>query len=344
MTDNPSLSIVIPALNEGPSIVSTLNALGKAIDVAELDGSVEIVLVDDGSTDSTQEIARDAGLRGLKIVSQPNSGRFEARRTGIELARGQHILLLDARVEVSSGSLREWREQMRDHPERRAWCGAVKTVGDGNPYGVFWEVIARIGWSGYRGKLISYGPDEFDRFPKGTGFFLVDREPLLESLAERSAANGGIPPKFVSDDTALLRAVIERTKTFWISPAIGGVHTPSRRWLGAFVSNTFYRGTTFIDSYAGVAGMWGNFARFFLAVFAAGLVGLVFAISAGYALAALLAVAALVLMVCTSIFLRARRSNGFNMSLLVALVTIPFGIFFVLGMARGWFYRLRPGS
>ena len=344
MTGAPSLSVVIPAFNEGQSIGPTLTALEIAVSNADLNNSVEIVLVDDGSTDGTREIAQNLGIRQLEVLSQPNRGRFEARRAGVERSVGENILLLDARVEVSPQSLREWRDQVATHPERRAWCGAVETRRDGNPYVAFWDVLVRMGWSGYQGELIGYGLSDFERFPKGTGFFIVDRKSLLDALAERSAASGGPPLKVASDDTALLRAVIRRTGTFWISPVIGGIHTSSRRRLGAFLSNALYRGTTFIDSYAGVAGIWGNLVRLIPAVFAAGLVGVVVAVAGGKAWAAASAAAVLGLAACIPIYLVSRRRNGVRVSVVVGLVTIPFGITFVFGMWRGWYYRLRPGS
>ena len=344
MTGAPRLSVVIPAFNEGQSIGPTLTALEIAIDNANLSDSVEIVLVDDGSTDGTREVAQNSGIQQLEVLSQPNRGRFEARRAGIERSVGENILLLDARVEVSPQSLKGWRDQVATHPERRAWCGAVETRRDGNPYAAFWDVLARMAWSGYQGELIGYGLSEFEKFPKGTGFFIVDRKPLLDALAERSKASGGPPLKVASDDTALLRAVIQRTGTFWISPLVGGIHTSSRRRFGAFLSNALYRGTTFIDSYAGVAGIWGNLVRFIPAAFAAGLVGVVVALAVGKAWAAASAAAVFALSACVPVYLASRRRNGVRMSVVVGLVTIPFGITFVFGMWRGWYYRLRPRS
>jgi glycosyltransferase involved in cell wall biosynthesis len=89
----PFLSIVIPAYNEASRIVSSLKAIqdyarGK-------DCPVEIIVVDDGSTDNTVEIASaEAGVRVLR--NQGNRGKGFSVRHGVLEARGELILFTDA--------------------------------------------------------------------------------------------------------------------------------------------------------------------------------------------------------------------------------------------------------
>ncbi len=82
------ISAVIPAHNEEERLPATLSALKK---VAAID---EIVVVDDGSTDSTSAIAERLGARCLTF--ERNQGKGAALRAGIEAARGDILVLLDA--------------------------------------------------------------------------------------------------------------------------------------------------------------------------------------------------------------------------------------------------------
>ena len=83
-----SLSIIIPAFNEG-------DAVGAVIAKAHaLRPKAEILVVDDGSKDNTAEAARAAGAR---VVRHPyNKGNGAAVKTGLRNARGDVVLLLDA--------------------------------------------------------------------------------------------------------------------------------------------------------------------------------------------------------------------------------------------------------
>ena len=86
----PSISVVIPAYNAGPYINAAIDSvLGQTLP------PLEIIVIDDGSTDDTCEMINIFG--GLvKYVFQENQGISGARNTGIRLACGEWIALLDA--------------------------------------------------------------------------------------------------------------------------------------------------------------------------------------------------------------------------------------------------------
>src|SRR5579864_184039 len=86
-----ALSVVIPALNEAESLKQVLPIVEQAL--TELGVSHEIVVVDGGSTDGTQEVVRAAGAR---LVSQRLPGFGGAYRAGFEQARGEFIVTQDA--------------------------------------------------------------------------------------------------------------------------------------------------------------------------------------------------------------------------------------------------------
>lgn len=86
-----ALSVVIPALNEARNLDRILPQLGLAL--AELRATTEIIVVDGGSRDGTQEVVRKHGAR---LVSQRLPGFGGAYRAGFEQARGEYVLTLDA--------------------------------------------------------------------------------------------------------------------------------------------------------------------------------------------------------------------------------------------------------
>ncbi|MCH7745497.1 MAG: glycosyltransferase family 2 protein, partial [Chloroflexi bacterium] len=84
-----SSTVIIPAYNEEEGIAVVLEKLSKVLDYR-----YEVIVVDDGSTDATAEVARRFQC---KVVSHPtNLGKAAAVRTGIAEALGENIILIDA--------------------------------------------------------------------------------------------------------------------------------------------------------------------------------------------------------------------------------------------------------
>jgi glycosyltransferase involved in cell wall biosynthesis len=95
------LSVVVPAFNEENSVsdlVAQLNALSSVLMATGTE--IELVIVSDGSTDSTFEIAqaeiRKYGLRGTAIELLTNVGSHKAIRCGLEISNGDAIIVMSA--------------------------------------------------------------------------------------------------------------------------------------------------------------------------------------------------------------------------------------------------------
>jgi dolichol-phosphate mannosyltransferase len=93
------LSIVIPAYNEAAYIGDLLRSIAQ-VDISALGFDKEVLVVNDGSTDSTEAIARSFESTGVKCFNQvPNQGKGRAVQRGIREATGDYILIQDADLE-----------------------------------------------------------------------------------------------------------------------------------------------------------------------------------------------------------------------------------------------------
>ena len=88
-----TLSVVIPAYNVGQYVAQCLQSV-----LSQSFTDFEVIVVNDGSTDNSAEIARsfaDADSR-VRVVDQPNGGLSAARNTGIDLASGKWLMFVDS--------------------------------------------------------------------------------------------------------------------------------------------------------------------------------------------------------------------------------------------------------
>lgn len=98
-SDACTVSVIIPVFNAAPFLQAALDsALGQGL------SGVEIIVVDDGSTDESLSIARRFEP-AVTVLSQPNRGSSAARNAGARIARGQYLVFLDADDFLLPGAL-----------------------------------------------------------------------------------------------------------------------------------------------------------------------------------------------------------------------------------------------
>ena len=85
------VSVVIPTYNDEATIAGTL----ESVFAQRFDGSFEVIVVNDGSTDGTRALLEKFGER-IRVIDQENAGAAAARNAGIAAASGEYIALLDA--------------------------------------------------------------------------------------------------------------------------------------------------------------------------------------------------------------------------------------------------------
>jgi glycosyltransferase involved in cell wall biosynthesis len=239
------LTVVLPVFDEAGHVATTVGALADAAERSFFD--VDLVVVDDGSTDGSGEAAARAaeGRLPCRVLSQPNRGRFRARLAGLEAAEGELVLLLDARVRLHEGALAFAAGRVA--AGERVWNGHVDVDATGNPYGAFGNVLVALAWRDYfrEPRTTSYGLADFDRYPKGTTCFLAPRELLLEAFGAFSTRYDDL--RHANDDTPVLRALAARARIH-LSPSFGCAYTP-RGSLPAFLRHSVHRGVVFLDGH-----------------------------------------------------------------------------------------------
>ena len=103
------VSVVIPCLDEAGSIAACVRAARNALDRGGYQG--EVLVVDNGSTDGSGELAAGAGAR---VVNQPRRGYGNAYLAGLAAARGRYIVMLDADMTYDAGELPRFVKALED--------------------------------------------------------------------------------------------------------------------------------------------------------------------------------------------------------------------------------------
>lgn len=123
----PLVSVIIPCYNQGRYLLESIRSA-----VAE-DFPVEIVVVDDGSTDDTAAVA--AQVDDVRAVRQPNRGLSAARNAGLAASTGGFVIFLDADDRLLPGAVDTATRALLTHPDCAMAYGRCVMMG---PDGDLW--------------------------------------------------------------------------------------------------------------------------------------------------------------------------------------------------------------
>ncbi len=112
MASRPRVSVIVTAYNLARYLPAALNS---ALAQEPPGGEIQIIVVDDGSTDNTQEVLAAYADR-VEVIRQENGGLVKAVDTGLGAVRGEYIALLDADDEWPVDRLRRHAELLDANP------------------------------------------------------------------------------------------------------------------------------------------------------------------------------------------------------------------------------------
>jgi glycosyltransferase involved in cell wall biosynthesis len=123
----PLVSIVVPCFNQGRYLGEALASAAR-----QTYAPVEVIVVDDGSTDDTRRVASEDA--GAIYVHQPNAGTAAARNHGLSLSHGEFVIFLDADDRLLPDAVARGVASLSDRPDAAFVTGHVRLLrADGTP-------------------------------------------------------------------------------------------------------------------------------------------------------------------------------------------------------------------
>ncbi|MFD5253342.1 bifunctional polysaccharide deacetylase/glycosyltransferase family 2 protein [Streptomyces bobili] len=134
------VSVIVPAYNEKECIANTLESLARSTH------PIEIIIVDDGSTDGTSEISREAaealGMTNVRVIRQENAGKPAALNNGVRNASCDIVVMMDGDTVFEPDTVRQLVQPFAD-PKVGAVAGNAK-VGNRDTIIGAWQHIEYV--------------------------------------------------------------------------------------------------------------------------------------------------------------------------------------------------------
>ncbi|MDD0842929.1 glycosyltransferase family 2 protein [Pseudomonas sp. Gutcm_11s] len=127
MSEKPLLSVVIPAYNYAATLPRAVESVLAQLQEADAD----LLVIDDGSTDQTPTVLAELQARHpgrFRMLRKENGGLASVRNRGIDEARGDYLIFLDADDEMAPGALAVLAAHLAANPQSRLVIGAHCSV------------------------------------------------------------------------------------------------------------------------------------------------------------------------------------------------------------------------
>ena len=252
------VSVIVPAYNEKEGIEAAVRSLAGG----DHPGGIEVVVVDDGSTDGTAAIVERMALPDVRVVRVPNGGKSNALNTGIALAKNELIVTVDGDTIFEKDSIRMLVQAFAD-PSVGAVAGNVK-VGNREKMVAAWQHIEYVVGFNLDRRLY----EVLNCMPTVPGAIGAFRRKALAEV-------GGISDETLAEDTdvtmALCRAgwrVVyeERAKAWTEAPAtLEQLYRQRYRWSYGTMQAMWKHRRSLFDH--GPSGRFGRVGLPFLALF-----------------------------------------------------------------------------
>lgn len=183
-----SASVIIPAFNEGQGIAATVRSLVAS------DHPVEIIVVDDGSSDGTADIVEALDLPGVRVIRQENAGKPAALNAGLAVSSHPLVVMLDGDTVFETDAVRVLLQPFAD-PAVGAVSGNTKVA---NRHGLLgrWQHIEYVIGFNLDRRLF----DLAECMPTVPGAIGAFRREALERV-------GGVSDLTLAEDTDLTMAL-----------------------------------------------------------------------------------------------------------------------------------------
>ncbi|MFF1909150.1 bifunctional polysaccharide deacetylase/glycosyltransferase family 2 protein [Kitasatospora sp. NPDC058218] len=134
------VSVIVPAYNESAGIEAAVRSLLAS------DHPVEIIVVDDGSTDGTADLVESLRLPHVRVIRQENAGKPAALNTGIAAARAELLVMVDGDTVFEPDAVRMLVQPFGD-PSVGAVSGNAKVVNRGGLLGRWQHIEYVVGFN-----------------------------------------------------------------------------------------------------------------------------------------------------------------------------------------------------
>jgi cellulose synthase/poly-beta-1,6-N-acetylglucosamine synthase-like glycosyltransferase len=249
----PMVSVVIPAYNEGKTIEKCLDSL-LALDYPK--EMLEIIVVDDGSTDDTYEKVKKYEKKGVRVIRQKNAGKGAALNTGIGAASGKLVATMDADSCVTPDVIKELLPYFEDDEGVMAVTPSVKIAPGGSVIKEFQRIEYLMIL--FSRKLLSY----IDAVPVTPGPFSMFRKKIFDEIGgfdEHNLVEDQEIALRIQENHYRIRSSVSDKATVYTDPPdnMKDLLLQRKRWQRGGVRNYWrYRGM--------IAREFGDFGLFFI--------------------------------------------------------------------------------